>query len=107
MSSIVLGCNGLLSGSGSVIAPLQASLFEALQAKDLVKAQALNERIFQMTEVFYTEPWVDMHNRMKEALVLLGKLPRAVVRPPLMKISDAEIGRIKNALIKANLLRPD
>ena len=58
-----------------------------------------------MTEVFYTEPWVDMHNRMKEALVLLGKLPRAVVRPPLMKISEAEIGRIKQALIKAELLK--
>jgi hypothetical protein len=28
-------------------------------------------------EVFCSEPWVDMHNRMKEALVLLGKLPRA------------------------------
>jgi len=105
MSSIVLGCNGLLSGSGSVIAPLQSSLFEALQAKDLVKAQALNERIYQMTEVFYTEPWVDMHNRMKEALVLLGKLPRAVVRPPLMKISSSEIERIKQALVKAELLK--
>ena len=105
MSSIVLGCNGLLSGSGSVIAPLQASLFEALQAKDLIKAQAVNERIYQMTEVFYTEPWVDMHNRMKEALVLLGKLPRAVVRPPLMKISSSEIERIKQALVKAELLK--
>ena len=105
MSSIVLGCNGLLSGSGSVIAPLQASLFEALQAKDLIKAQAVNERIYQMTEVFYTEPWVDIHNRMKEALVLLGKLPRAVVRPPLMKISSSEIERIKQALVKAELLK--
>jgi 4-hydroxy-tetrahydrodipicolinate synthase len=105
MSSIVLGCNGLLSGSGSVIAPLQASLFEELQAKDLIKAQAVNERIYQMTEVFYTEPWVDMHNRMKEALVLLGKLPRAVVRPPLMKISSSEIERIKQALVKAELLK--
>jgi len=104
MSSLVLGCNGLLSGSGSVIAPLQAELFEAIQNKDLIKAQSLNERIYQMTEVFYTKPWVDMHNRMKEALVLLGKLPRAVVRPPLMKISDAEIANIKSALIKAKLL---
>ena len=104
MSSLVLGCNGLLSGSGSVIAPLQPELFEAIQNKDLIKAQSLNERIYQMTEVFYTKPWVDMHNRMKEALVLLGKLPRAVVRPPLMKISDAEIANIKSALIKAKLL---
>jgi 4-hydroxy-tetrahydrodipicolinate synthase len=45
-----------------------------------------------------------MHNRMKEALVLLGKLPRAVVRPPLVKISDAEIARIRNAPIEAGLL---
>ena len=45
-----------------------------------------------------------MHNRMKEALVLLGKLPRAVVRPPMMKISQAEIERIRQALIAAGLL---
>ena len=45
-----------------------------------------------------------MHNRMKEALVLLGKLPRAVVRPPLVKISAAEIERIRDALVAAGLL---
>ncbi len=44
-----------------------------------------------------------MHNRMKEALVLLGKLPRAVVRPPLVKIGRAEIDRIRAALIEAGL----
>src|SRR3954447_19455131 len=31
LSSLVLGCNGLLSGSGSVIADLQAQLFRAVQ----------------------------------------------------------------------------
>jgi len=41
---------------------------------------------------------------MKEALVLLGKLPRAAGRPPLVKITDAEIARIKQALIEAGLL---
>jgi 4-hydroxy-tetrahydrodipicolinate synthase len=45
-----------------------------------------------------------MHNRMKEALVLLGKLPRAVVRPPLAKISAGEIERIRSALVAAGLL---
>jgi 4-hydroxy-tetrahydrodipicolinate synthase len=40
---------------------------------------------------------------MKEALVLLGKLPRAVVRPPLVKITDAEIALIKDALTEAEL----
>jgi 4-hydroxy-tetrahydrodipicolinate synthase len=45
-----------------------------------------------------------MHNRMKEALVLLGKLSRAVVRPPLLKIERAEIARVREALIEAGLL---
>lgn len=103
-SSLVLGCNGLLSGSGSVIADLQACLFRAVQGNDLAEAKALNARIEPMARVFYADPFVDMHNRMKEALVLLGKLPRAVVRPPLVKIERAEIARIRDALIEAGLL---
>jgi len=104
LSSLVLGCNGLLSGSGSVIAALHVRLFEAVQRNDLVTARQIHDRITPTAEVFYAEPWVDMHNRMKEALVLLGKLPRAVVRPPLVKISAAEIERIRGALVAAGLL---
>jgi 4-hydroxy-tetrahydrodipicolinate synthase len=104
MSSLVLGCNGLLSGSGSVISDLQARLFRAVQGNDLAEARRLNDRINPMARVFYADPAVDMHNRMKEALVLLGKLPRAVVRPPLVKITEAEIERIRLALVEAGLL---
>lgn len=106
-SSLVLGCGGLLSGSGSVIHDLQARLFRAVQANDLVEARALNDRIHATVRVFYAEPAVDMHNRMKEALVLLGKLPRAVVRPPLVKLGNDEIERIRLALIEAGLLGVD
>jgi 4-hydroxy-tetrahydrodipicolinate synthase len=104
LSSLVLGCNGLLSGSGSVIADLQARLFRAVKANDLAEARRLNDRIHPLASVFYADPFVDMHNRMKEALVLLGRLPRAVVRPPLVKIKDAEIARIRQALIEAGML---
>ena len=54
--------------------------------------------------MFYADPFVDMHNRMKEALVLLGKLPRAVVRPPLVKIERAEIARIRAGADRGRLL---
>src|ERR1700761_7206961 len=103
-SSLVLGCNGLLSGSGSVIADLQAALFRAVKANDLAEARRLNDRIYPLARVFYAEPWADMHNRMKEALVLLGRLPRAVVRPPLVKLTRAEVDRIGTALVEAGLL---
>jgi 4-hydroxy-tetrahydrodipicolinate synthase len=45
-----------------------------------------------------------MHNRMKEALVLLGRLSRAVVRPPLVKLGREEIERIRAGLVEAGLL---
>jgi 4-hydroxy-tetrahydrodipicolinate synthase len=57
-----------------------------------------------LARVFYAEPWSDMHNRMKEALVLLGRLPRAVVRPPLVKLGRDEIDRIAAALVEAGLI---
>ena len=107
LSSLVLGCKGLLSGAGSVIADLQARLFRAVEGNDLAEARRLNDRIWPMTEAFYADPFVDMHNRMKEALVLLGKQPRAVVRPPLVKLSQAEIERIRAALVAAGLLGRD
>jgi len=107
LSSLVLGCKGLLSGAGSVIADLQARLFRAVEANDLAEARRLNDRIRPMTEVFYADPFVDMHNRMKEALVLLGKQPRAVVRPPLVKLPQEEIERVRGALVAAGLLGRD
>ncbi len=103
-SSLVLGCNGLLSGSGSVIADLQARCSRRCGATISRRARALNDRIYPLARVFYAEPWVDMHNRMKEALVLLGRLPRAIVRPPLVKLARPEIERIRDALVESGLL---
>lgn len=48
-----------------------------------------------------------MHNRMKHALVLLGRLPRATVRPPLMPLSAQEKARIRQALVMSGLLAED
>ena len=105
MASLCMGPNGLLSGAGSVIADLQVALFRAVQAGDLKAAQGINDRIVPLSQVFYAPPFLDMHNRMKEALVLLGRLDEAVVRPPLVKISDAEIARIRQALELAGIGR--
>ncbi len=106
-SSLVMGCDGLLSGSGSVIADLQAQLFRAVKAKDMAAAEKLNTRIRATSTVFYADPKTDMHNRMKEALVLMGKLECAAVRPPLVKLAADEIRRIRKCLVEAGLLVDD
>jgi len=103
MASLTLGANGLLSGAGSVIADLQVALFQAVKAGDLKLAQSINDRIYPLSQVFYAQPFLDMHNRMKEALVILGRIEKAYVRPPLMKISPAEIERLRDALQDAGI----
>ena len=103
MSSLVLGCNGLLSGAGSVIADLQVALFDAVRADDLPRARAINDRIFPIVQAFYAPPFLDMHNRMKEMLHLLGRLPPAVVRPPLVKLPALEIEGLRQAIAAAGL----
>jgi 4-hydroxy-tetrahydrodipicolinate synthase len=98
-----MGADGLLSGAGSVVAALQVELFEAVKSGDLNRAMAVNDRLYPLQQAFYAEPFLDMHNRMKESLVILGLLERAVVRPPLMKLSDREIALLGDDLGEARL----
>ena len=103
LGSLSMGCDGLLSGAGSVIADLQIALYRAVQAGDLKAAQAVNDRIYPTVRAFYDAPLLDMHNRMKEALVILGRLKEAHVRPPLMKPGAAEIEKIGRMMQQAGL----
>jgi 4-hydroxy-tetrahydrodipicolinate synthase len=104
MSTFLLGADGAISGMGSVTADLQAELFAACRKGDLDGARALNERLAPLVSVFYAPPFVDMHNRMKEALVLLGRIPHAHVRPPLTRIPAHEREAIRRALITSGLV---
>ncbi len=82
----------------------QAQLFAAVQAGDLAEGRRLNYPLEPLVRVFYAPTFVDMHNRMKEALALLGRIASAVVRPPLVRIGDAEREAIRRALIASGLL---
>ena len=105
-ASYVLGADGSISGMGSVTADLHAELFRAVRAGDLEAGRRLNDRLAPLVDVFYAPPFVDMHNRMKEASALLGRIEKAVVRPPLKRIGDDERERIRRALVQSGLLLP-
>jgi 4-hydroxy-tetrahydrodipicolinate synthase len=106
LPALVLGSDGILSGHGSVVADLHVALWTCVQDGTLPAAQEIAERLFVLTEVFYADPFLDMHNRMKAALVMLGRLPAAHVRPPLLAIEPEEQARIRRSLEQAGLLRP-
>jgi 4-hydroxy-tetrahydrodipicolinate synthase len=103
MASLAMGANGLLSGAGSVVADLHVALFEAVKDDDLARARKINDRLVPVQQAFYATPFLDMHNRMKECLVLLGRIKRAVVRPPLVKLTQSEISGLKAALDLAGI----
>ena len=103
MSSLVMGANGLLSGAGSVIADLQVALYNFVKANDIEKAKRINDLIFPLVQAFYKPPFLDMHNRMKETLVLLNRIEKAFVRPPLVKLSQDEIEVLRKVIKQINL----
>ena len=86
---------GIAVGIGAVL--YVVSLGEVTQ-------QRINDRLDPLVRVFYAPPFVDMHNRMKEALTLLGRIDRAVVRPPLKRIGNEEREGIRQALLQCGLL---
>jgi 4-hydroxy-tetrahydrodipicolinate synthase len=102
-SSFVLGADGAISGMGSVAADLQADLFALVQRGDLEGARSVNDRLIPLVRAFYAPPFLDMHNRMKEALAILGRIEAAVVRPPLYPIREEEREIIRKALKEAAL----
>jgi 4-hydroxy-tetrahydrodipicolinate synthase len=103
MASFLLGADGAISGMGSVVADLQADLLDACRKGDLDGARAINDRLDPLVRVFYAPPFVDMHNRMKEALVILGRIPAAHVRPPLTPIPERERLDIRAGLAAAGV----
>jgi 4-hydroxy-tetrahydrodipicolinate synthase len=104
MATFLLGADGAISGMGSVTADLQVELFAACGKGDLEEARRVNDRLDPLVRVFYAPPFVDMHNRMKEALMLLGRIPAAHVRPPLTPVPAAERDAIRRALLESGLL---
>jgi 4-hydroxy-tetrahydrodipicolinate synthase len=54
----------------------------------------------------YAEPFLDGHNRMKEALGILGRIDEAHVRPPIRRIPGAEREKIRRVVTEAGLPGP-
>lgn len=104
LPSLAIGGDGIISGSGSVISELLVQLWAAVEDNDLFQAREVYARMFPLMQVFYASPLLDMHNRMKVALQLLGRQKYAVPRPPLIPIVPQEREEIRRALMEAKLL---
>lgn len=104
LADLAYGGDGILSGSSPVMPELQVALWRAMRDGNLHEARAFQAKIRPLLDVFYRFPDIDMHNRMKSALVLMGHLPHGAVRPPLTMLAQKEVDEIAVALRSAGLL---
>lgn len=100
----VLGAHGALIGFGGIALDLQVKMFEAVQQHDYATAFGIWDRLGPLARMMWGPPLRDYRPRMKEALVILGVLRSAAVRPPMLPLADAERRTIRELLVLAGLL---
>jgi len=87
---------------------LYVALFEAVQHREFGRAVELtNTRLLPLMQALATDLGrtpTSFVSKVKEALVMLGLLDRAVVRPPEVPVTEAERIAIRQALTAAGLL---
>src|SRR5215207_8997414 len=63
-----------LLASLCVGADLHVEMFDAINRGDLTEARRVADRSYPVVQATYAEPFLDGHNRMKEALAILGRI---------------------------------
>jgi len=104
LEAFLLGAEGALIGFATLATDLQVEMFELVQKKKYDEAKEIAERLQPLVDVIFAPPARNYRARTKEALVMLGVLKHAYVRPPLVPISDAERTQLRKALKKAEVL---
>ena len=102
--SFVLGAEGALLGFSTLGTREQVAMLEAARRGDDATARALGQRLQALANVVFAPPVTDYRARTKEALVMLGVLDSAVVRPPLLPIEPGERDQLRQSLRQAGLL---
>lgn len=103
------GAHGALIGISAILPHVWAELLDLVNSGDHVAADALYAQICKplMASVFENQQptrLVAESAATKEALVQLGRIPSARVRPPALDVDEATKASIRAALVKAGLV---
>ncbi len=106
LESYILGAEGALIGFGTIATDLQVQMYHAWFNHDIEEAFSLAAIVQPLSDAIFAPPVRNYRARTKEAFVMMGILNSAVTRPPLLPISDAERTDLRQALAKAQLIKP-
>jgi len=108
LSSLYVGVDGALIGFGCCIPEVITEAWKAVKDGDFAKTRQLQEQIFPMAEAIYGigQPSGDAHARMKEALKQREIFSSALMRPPVLPLTDADIGKVTGAIGNLHQRKP-
>lgn len=96
--SFLLGAEGALIGFGTIAIQEQIDMHRAAMEGRVAEGQKIWERIRPLEETIFATPVRDYRARMKAALVEIGVIKIAVMRPPLFEVEKADKEKIRACL---------
>lgn len=102
--TFTLNADGAILGFASLLPEKVIELFSAVKEGDLNKAVKINSLIEPLAYIIYGPPSSQNSARLKEGLVMRGKLANAVSRPPLLPVSASEKETIYRYLKNVGLI---
>ena len=104
LAQCAVGADGILSGLASLTPHFLADLWRATQVRDLTAMRAASDRLYPVVRAIYgAPPKMDMHTRIKAALVHLGIIDDAQPRPPLLPLGADVTAAMAAAADRAGL----
>jgi 4-hydroxy-tetrahydrodipicolinate synthase len=104
LEAYLLGADGALLGFGTLAAREQVQMHHAARDHDLARAVELRDVLQPLCDVIFARPVRDYRARIKHALMRLGVIDQAHVRPPLRPLSKDAGDFVDGALKEAGLL---
>jgi 4-hydroxy-tetrahydrodipicolinate synthase len=107
LESFILGAHGALIGFGTIAIAEQLEMLARLDTGDAKGARQIYDDVIQpLVSVIFAPPVRNYRARIKEALVALGVIDAAHVRPPLLPLDSAERAAVHEAVARARLKSP-
>jgi 4-hydroxy-tetrahydrodipicolinate synthase len=104
LEAYLLGAEGALLGFGTLAAREQVQMHRAARDQDLPRAFELRDMLQPLCDAIFARPVRDYRARLKHALMRLGVIDEAHVRPPLRPLSKDARDLVDGALKEAGLL---